>query len=212
MKRLLALVLSLLLLVPAALAAPAYEDALPGYYKPPLMNEGQYPIKGENLKLTYWMPIDAGAAQFIASYEENPSYQLIQQNTGVDIEFIHPTAGMQQESFQLLLGGELPATGFPTRVNVPLAVKPQGLDYAELGMRIQIPTLDVDVELAGVPKENVIQCRVYTPDVAYWDDINVEYVKYFGDHRPARVVVPTGPLHFGSLVEIEALAAVPEEK
>lgn len=50
-----------------------------------------------------------------------------------------------------VLGGELPATGFPTRVNVPLAVKPQGLDYAELGMRIQIPSLNVDVELAGVP-------------------------------------------------------------
>ena len=105
MKRLLALVLSLLLLVPAALAAPVYEDALPGYYKPPLMNEGQYPIKGENLKLTYWMPINSGAAQFISSYEENPAYQLIQENTGVDIEFIHPAAGTDKESFQLLFGG-----------------------------------------------------------------------------------------------------------
>lgn len=28
--------------------------------------------------------------------------------------------------------------------------------------------------------------------------------------RPARVVVPTGPLHYGSLVEIEAVAAVME--
>lgn len=51
----------------------------------------------------------------------------------------------------------------------------------------------------------------YTPGVAYWDEINVEYVNYFGSHRPARVVVPTGPLHFGSLVEIEAMAVAPEE-
>ena len=48
-------------------------------------------------------------------------------------------------------GGELPATGLPTRVNMPLAVRPEGLNYTDLNMRIQIPTLDVDVELAGVP-------------------------------------------------------------
>ena len=55
----------------------------------------------------------------------------------------------------------------------------------------------------------MLQCGIYRPDVAYWDSINEEYVKYFGEHRPARVVVPSGPLHYGSLVEIEALAAVP---
>jgi len=108
MKKLIALVLVLMLFVPAAFAAPTYEEALPGYYKPPVMNEGQYPIKGENLKLTYWMPINSGAAQFISSYEDNPAYQLIQENTGVDIEFIHPAAGTDKESFQLLFGQELP--------------------------------------------------------------------------------------------------------
>ena len=108
MKKLIALVLVLMLFVPAAFAAPTYEEALPGYYKPPVANEGQYPIQGENLKLTYWMPINSGAAQFISSYEENPAYQLIQKNTGVDIEFIHPAAGTDKESFQLLFGGELP--------------------------------------------------------------------------------------------------------
>jgi enamine deaminase RidA (YjgF/YER057c/UK114 family) len=28
-----------------------------------------------------------------------------------------------------------------------------------------------------------------------------------GAHRPARAVIPTGPLHHGALVEIDALAA-----
>ena len=48
-------------------------------------------------------------------------------------------------------GSELPATGLPTRVDVPLAVRPEGLNYTDLNMRIQIPTIDVDVELEGVP-------------------------------------------------------------
>lgn len=104
MKKILALVLALMLLVPSAMAAEQLAD----YYKPPKMTEGQYPIAGENLTLTYWMPINAGAANFIPSYDENPSYQLIQQNTGVDIQFIHPAAGTETEAFQLMLAGDLP--------------------------------------------------------------------------------------------------------
>ncbi len=46
----------------------------------------------------------------------------------------------------------LPATGFPTRVRVPLSVKPENINYESLSMRIQIPTINVDVELTGVPE------------------------------------------------------------
>ena len=62
------------------------------------------------------------------------------------------------------------------------------------------------LEAAGLKKENVALCRVYIPDVAYWDEVNEVYAAFFGAYRPARVVVPTGPLHHGALVEIEAMA------
>ena len=84
---------------------------------------------------------------------------------------------------------------------------PEGGIHAHAAQALR--NLDEVLCAAGVPRECVLQCRIYTPDVAYWDSINEEYVKYFGEHRPARVVVPSGPLHYGSLVEIEALAAVP---
>lgn len=107
MKKILALVLCLTMLC-GCTAALAVEQ-LADYYKPPVMNEGQYPIKQEGVKLTYWMPINAGAANFIASYDENPSYQYIQEQTGVDIEFIHPAAGTAKEQFDLMLAsGKLP--------------------------------------------------------------------------------------------------------
>ncbi len=64
------------------------------------------------------------------------------------------------------------------------------------------------LEAAGAVKEDVIQCRVYTPDVRDWDVINAEYAAFFGAHKPSRVVVPTTALHGGCLVEIEALAVV----
>lgn len=77
LKRILTLTLALALLCGSALAA----EHLEGYYTPPPMNEGQYPIDEEGVTLTYWMPINSGAANFISSYDENPSYQAVQANT-----------------------------------------------------------------------------------------------------------------------------------
>ena len=62
------------------------------------------------------------------------------------------------------------------------------------------------LKAAGVTKDNVVQCRIYISDVSYWDAINEVYGKFFGEHKPARVVVPVPALHFGCLVEIEAVA------
>lgn len=93
----------------ASSASTAETPELKGYYTPPAMNDGQYPIKQKGVKLTYWMPMNSGAANFISSYSENPAYQAVQKNTGVEIEFIHPAAGTETESLQLLLAsGELP--------------------------------------------------------------------------------------------------------
>ena len=40
--------------------------------------------------------------------------------------------------------------------------------------------------------------------------INEEYAAFFGAHKPGRVIVSTTTLHFGCLVEIEAVAEMPE--
>jgi enamine deaminase RidA (YjgF/YER057c/UK114 family) len=42
--------------------------------------------------------------------------------------------------------------------------------------------------------------------VKNWDAVNEVYSEFFGDHKPARIVVPVPELHGGSLVEIEAIA------
>ena len=64
------------------------------------------------------------------------------------------------------------------------------------------------LKAAGLTKEKVVQCRIYFADVSYWDAINEVYAKFFGEHMPARIVVPVPALHFGCLVEIEAVAEV----
>ena len=66
--------------------------------------------------------------------------------------------------------------------------------------------VELVLKAAGLAKENVVLCRVYIPDVAYWDRVNDAYASFFGSHKPARVVVPSRQLHNGALVEIEAIA------
>jgi len=74
--------------------------------------------------------------------------------------------------------------------------------------RTALANLESVLAEAGASKEDVILCRVYIPDVALWDEVNSVYAEFFGDHKPARVVVPTRELHHGALVEIEAMAEI----
>lgn len=66
--------------------------------------------------------------------------------------------------------------------------------------------VELVLKAAGCTKENIVMCRVYIPDVAHWDTVNAVYADFFGEHRPARVIVPSRALHNGALVEIEAVA------
>lgn len=53
-------------------------------------------------------------------------------------------------------------------------------------------------------------CRVtaYIVGVENWPEFNRVYADMLGDARPARTVVPVPELHYGYLVEIDAVAAL----
>ena len=62
------------------------------------------------------------------------------------------------------------------------------------------------LKAAGSDINQVIKTTVYVSDVELWDRVNAVYSRFFGEHRPARAVVPTRDLHFGFQLEIEAIA------
>jgi len=66
------------------------------------------------------------------------------------------------------------------------------------------------LEGAGSSVERVLKTTVYVSDIALWGRVNQVYADFFGDHRPARAVVPTRDLHGGCLVEVEAVACMKE--
>jgi 2-iminobutanoate/2-iminopropanoate deaminase len=71
-----------------------------------------------------------------------------------------------------------------------------------------LANLEAILEEANSGKEHVLKVTVYVSDIALWDRVNAVYARFFGDHRPARAIVPTRELHFGFQIEIEAIAAV----
>ncbi len=73
-------------------------------------------------------------------------------------------------------------------------------------MRQALLNIERVLEAAGLTSDDVVQCRVYVAGIENWDEINEEYAVFFGEHKPARIVVSASELHFGCLVEIEAVA------
>ena len=61
---------------------------------------------------------------------------------------------------------------------------------------------------AGSSKAMVLKVSVYVSDIGDWALVNEIYKNFFGDHKPARVIVPVKDLHFGYGIEIDAIAIV----
>jgi len=64
------------------------------------------------------------------------------------------------------------------------------------------------LKAAGSDWDRVLKMTVFVADINLWEAVNKVYMRILGENRPARAVIPSGPLHYGFLIEIEAVAAV----
>jgi reactive intermediate/imine deaminase len=61
---------------------------------------------------------------------------------------------------------------------------------------------------AGSDLNHVLQMTIYVSEMELWDRVNETYARILGEHKPARAIVPVKDLHFGTKIEIQAIAAV----
>lgn len=66
------------------------------------------------------------------------------------------------------------------------------------------------LKAANSDLSRVLKMTVYVSDINLWSAVNSVYARVLGEHRPARAVIPTSELHYGFLIEIDAIAAVNE--
>jgi 2-iminobutanoate/2-iminopropanoate deaminase len=62
------------------------------------------------------------------------------------------------------------------------------------------------LEAAGSGLNKLVSVTIYVTDIAHWPTVNRVYAETLGEHRPARAVAVSPQLHFGCLVEIQAIA------
>ena len=69
-----------------------------------------------------------------------------------------------------------------------------------------LSNIELILNEAGSSKQQVLQVRIYISNVAHWDKVNTACSTFFEEHKPVRSIIPTRELHFGCLIEIEAIA------
>lgn len=74
--------------------------------------------------------------------------------------------------------------------------------------KIVLEKLQAVLEAANSDITKVLKTTIYVPDIRYWDQVNAIYAEFFGEHRPARSIVPTKRLHHNCLIELEAIAYI----
>ena len=81
----------------------------------------------------------------------------------------------------------------------------EGLSFEEQ-VRSAFAGLFATLAAYGAGPADVLKVTCYVVGVERWGEFNRLFAAAFGDHRPARTVLPVPELHYGCLVELEAIA------
>lgn len=92
-----------------------------------------------------------------------------------------------------------------------LGVRADGTHTVDLPFEDQarqaIGNLLAALHAAGAEPADILKVNVHIAGVDLWPRFNAVYAEIMGEARPARTVVPVVGLHYGYLVEIDAVAA-----
>lgn len=74
----------------------------------------------------------------------------------------------------------------------------------ELALR----NVEAILQSANSDLNHVLQMTIYVSEMELWDKVNEVYARILGEHKPARAIVPVKDLHFGTKIEIQAIATI----
>lgn len=95
-------------------------------------------------------------------------------------------------------------------VSGQLGIRQDGSHTADCDFEVQarqaLQNVLAVLEAAGSGPHDVLKVTAYIVDVGNWPGLNKVYAEVMGQARPARAVVPVPALHYGYLIEIDAVA------
>ena len=97
-----------------------------------------------------------------------------------------------------------------------LGVRPDGSHTADRPFEEQarqaLDNMLAALRAGGAQPRDILKVTAYIVGVALWPRFNAVYAEVMGEDRPARTVVPVPELHYGYLIEIDAVAACGESE
>ena len=81
-------------------------------------------------------------------------------------------------------------------------------DAIELQTELALRNVETILVAANSDLQHVLQMTIYISDMEDWGKVNEVYKRILGEHKPTRAIVPVKDLHFGTKIEIQAIAAV----
>jgi reactive intermediate/imine deaminase len=78
--------------------------------------------------------------------------------------------------------------------------------------RLALDNVLAVLKQAGTSRDHVLKVTAYIVGIENWGAFNSVYAEVFGPNKPARTVVPVAELHFGCLLEVDAIACLPEQQ
>ena len=97
-------------------------------------------------------------------------------------------------------------------VSGQLPIRPDGSQLDDDGFEGQarqaIQNMLEIVRAAGSSPQQLVKVTAYIVGIANWARFNAVYASMLQEARPARSVVPVPELHYGYLVEIDAIAVL----
>jgi 2-iminobutanoate/2-iminopropanoate deaminase len=97
------------------------------------------------------------------------------------------------------VSGQLPLD----RHGAPLTDQPFAVQARQV-----LHNLDQCLTTAGTDRSHLLSVTVYVTDIGQWPDFDTVYADWIGEHRPARAVAGVSALHYGSAVELQAVATL----
>lgn len=86
-------------------------------------------------------------------------------------------------------------------------------DFVPEGMAAQVTQCLTNAETilkaAGSDRRHVVRATLYVSDIAGWGEANTAFAAFFGDHKPARSIIPVSKFKSTYVVEIDIVAAAP---
>lgn len=81
----------------------------------------------------------------------------------------------------------------------------------ELQTELALRNVEEILHAANSDLNHVLQFTIYVSEMELWDQVNEVYKRILGEHKPARAIVPVKDLHFGTKIEIQAIACVKKD-